>query len=213
MFRRIAIAGLAALTLAVGVTPEVSAQQRVRSGGGNYRGNYSNYNHNNNNFNWGSFAAGAAVGAGVSRFGGGYGGYYGSGYYGSRYYGSPGYYSTPSYYTTPSYYSAAPATVIVPETSYTTVTTASPAPMPVNDNSALLNIRVPDGARVFFGNSEASGQGGSTRQFRSPPLQPGNDYQYELRAQWMQNGQVVDRARVVTVHAGDVVNVDFFAGN
>ena len=77
-------------------------------------------------------------------------------------------------------------------------------------NAAMINMRVPADAKVFFGDAEGSNaQSGTVRHFVSPPLDPGSNYQYQLRAQWMENGQMVTRSRTVDVHANQTVNVDF----
>jgi uncharacterized protein (TIGR03000 family) len=216
MLRKLSILALAATLLVAGASPAYAQRGGGRGGmggggggrgggGGNwggYRGgNWGGYNNNNNN--WGAFAVGVGVGA-LARPYGGYGGYYGG--YG---YSSPGY-----YYSDPGYSS----NYVVPSTSYYSgpadagYTSAAPA-MPAN--AATINMRVPPNAQVFFGDQQATtgNTGTYERRFVSPPLDPGSNYQYQLRAQWMENGQMVNRVRTVAVHANDVVNVDFMSGS
>ena len=74
----------------------------------------------------------------------------------------------------------------------------------------MINMRVPANAKVFFGDTEgANSQTGTERHFVSPALEPGSNYQYQLRAQWMENGQMVNRSKTVDVQANQTVNVDF----
>jgi uncharacterized protein (TIGR03000 family) len=82
----------------------------------------------------------------------------------------------------------------------------------MNNGTALLRVHLPTDAKLFFGKTAATGQGGSMRLFRSPSLDPSSNYQYDLRAQWTENGRTVERTRTVPIHANDVVNVDFTHG-
>jgi uncharacterized protein (TIGR03000 family) len=52
-------------------------------------------------------------------------------------------------------------------------------------------------------------QKGELRHFVSPPLTPGRDDFYEIKAKWTEGGKEFTRSRHVTVHAGDVINVSF----
>jgi uncharacterized protein (TIGR03000 family) len=218
MLRRFLVAGLAALVLWSSTASDAFARGRSGGGGGGgggrgwsgggrgWSGGGWNGDHHNNNWNWGSFAAGAVLGSGLGYGWGGYGGY-GSSY---PYYGYSSYYYPDSSYSYPSNYYSTPA-YSAPDYGYAT-TTAPSAPM--NNNMAILNIHVPASARIFFDSTEMTqAQSGEMRQFQTPPLARGSDYQYQLRAQWTVNGQLVDRVRTVTVHAGDVVNVDFMTGS
>jgi hypothetical protein len=47
------------------------------------------------------------------------------------------------------------------------------------------------------------------RTFTTPPLEPGSDYHYKLKARWMENGREVTRAQVVPVEAGKIAVADF----
>ena len=53
-----------------------------------------------------------------------------------------------------------------------------------------------------------SNQIGPTQSFVSPPIEPGIDYTYVVRATWAENGQSVSRTKRVIVRAGDGVTVD-----
>jgi len=166
---------------------------------------------------------------------GGYGRYYG--YYGGRGYypwwggyGYPGYngygygypsygygYSYPSYYdygyTNPDYYgntSGYDPYAYADDAYYPAAGTPAAAAAPVVANDAVLvtvDVPVPD-ADVWFDGVKMT-QSGMTRVFTSPPLQAGQNYVYDIRARWTQNGVAVDRTRHVSVHAGDRITVDF----
>jgi uncharacterized protein (TIGR03000 family) len=219
MLRKLTVLTLAAALVVAGAAPAYARGARGGGGGGGARGfsgggrgyGGGGYGYRNDGFR--GFGTGFAIGAGVGALAGypyyGYGGYGG-------YYGSPGYYSEPSYYSTapvyvdPGYTSG----VVVPSMASPTsmnpsYTSAYPA-TPAVHNTALINIHVPANAKVFFGDAATSNsQTGTERQFESPALEPGSNYQYQLRAQWNENGQTVNRTRTVAVHANDVVNVDF----
>src|SRR5689334_3204910 len=69
-------------------------------------------------------------------------------------------------------------------------------------------LTVPADAEVWFDGAKTA-QGGSYREFVSPPLRPGHQYSYDIRVRWMDGGREVDRTRRVTFYAGDQVNLDF----
>jgi uncharacterized protein (TIGR03000 family) len=43
----------------------------------------------------------------------------------------------------------------------------------------------------------------------SPPLTPGHEYFYEVKAKWTVDGKEVTRSRRLNVHAGDVTSISF----
>lgn len=218
--RRVALGSLAALLIGWFVVPEADARPMVGRG---YGGGWGNYGRSYYGGGWGGgygrgyyggglgypyYGSGFGIGIGRGYYGGlGYGGY--GSYYGSPYYGY-GSYSYPAYnYSSPTYYTA-PSTVVVPST--TTYQSLYPATTAVAGNSASIDVRVPPDARVWFDNQEMAQNVGAMRHFNSPPLEPGSDYQYTVRAQWMQNGQMVQNVKNVIIHAGDHVTVDFLSG-
>jgi uncharacterized protein (TIGR03000 family) len=102
-------------------------------------------------------------------------------------------------------------------------TCAGPAPAPVGlvapsipptveapPATALLRVRVLTDAELFIANSPTA-QRGELREFVTPPLAGGRNFQYEVRARWRSNGRDVERRKVVGVHPGDRVTVDFLA--
>jgi uncharacterized protein (TIGR03000 family) len=76
------------------------------------------------------------------------------------------------------------------------------------DRPALLNINMPANAEISFNDIKAR-PGGPMRQFVSPPLTPGYDYSYDVKATWTDQGKTVTRIWHVVLHAGDVINVSF----
>jgi uncharacterized protein (TIGR03000 family) len=80
-----------------------------------------------------------------------------------------------------------------------------PVPQP-----ATLTVRVPADAEVWVQGMRIN-QTGKERVFVSPPLRPGPEYAYEIRAHWRQDGLDADWTRRVRVHAGEQVKIDFLA--
>ncbi len=73
-----------------------------------------------------------------------------------------------------------------------------------------VSVRVPANAEVWFNGSKTT-QTGARREFRSPPVPPGDGYGYEIRARWQSPNGTVDQTRTVRVRAGQHVIVDFAA--
>ena len=84
-------------------------------------------------------------------------------------------------------------------------------PPPPTDNTVNVRVIVPANAEVWFDDS-ATQQRGSVREFVSPPLTPGRQYTYEIRARWREGDHDVTRTRNVNVQAGQTVTVDFTKG-
>src|SRR5207245_10829800 len=127
------------------------------------------------------------------RSGSPYSGTYGSPYYGGYYYNQPSYnYGDPSYnYFQPSYGyvdSARPTPYYYPETS-------AGAGEDQDPNVAMLQVRVPENAEIWFAGSKTN-QTGPVRHFVSPSLQPGRTFTYEIRARWTDaSGRRLDRTK------------------
>jgi uncharacterized protein (TIGR03000 family) len=130
--------------------------------------------------------------------------WYGSyGYYPSYYYGySPSYYDYSTYpytdYTYPYSYSYVPST-----TDYSYYSPASAAA----SNTVELNVQVPADAQVWIDGYKTT-QTGTLRHYTSPPLTPGTNYSYDIRARWMDNGKPVERDKKVAIHAGEEINMN-----
>jgi uncharacterized protein (TIGR03000 family) len=126
---------------------------------------------------------------------------------------TPSYYSSPSYssFSYPSSYYSSPSTMTG---SYDASDLTSrgyygaSGNMARSDQTVLIHLRVPPEAEVWFDGTQTQSTG-MERDYISPPLQPGQDYVYQMRARWMQNGQEVVKTRDLRVRAGDEMAVDF----
>jgi uncharacterized protein (TIGR03000 family) len=76
------------------------------------------------------------------------------------------------------------------------------------DGVAQVIVEVPDGAEVWLEGVKMK-QLGSTRHFVSPPLPPGAKYEYEIKAQWNENGRPVEQRQNVIVGAGNQASISF----
>jgi uncharacterized protein (TIGR03000 family) len=119
--------------------------------------------------------------------------------------------SVPSvtYNTRPSaggFYTAGETTVLGPRqvtisNTAPTVVTAAPG------EAARVNVLVPSEATLTIQGQRMT-QTGSYREFVSPPLVPGQDYTYTVRATWNDNGREASAEKSVHVAAGSRVEVD-----
>jgi uncharacterized protein (TIGR03000 family) len=84
---------------------------------------------------------------------------------------------------------------------------------PGDASAATIDVNVPDpAARVYFDDTLTS-QIGTQRSYVTPPLTPGADYHFDLRAQWRDaGGREQTQTRRVEVRAGQRRSVDFGAG-
>ena len=78
------------------------------------------------------------------------------------------------------------------------------------NRAVTVNVSVPADAEIWFDGTKTV-QTGPARRFVSPPVTPGPDYTYEVKARWRENGTAVTQTRRVIVHAGDVINLRFTA--
>jgi len=188
---------LVAVVLAT-ATP-VQAQRRggYRGGGwygggsyGGYRGGY-----------WGGYPGYYGYrpysGFGIGVYGPSYyGSYYGYPYGGYRTYGwtsgyTPGYYNMPYAETSSSYPGG-----------YEESSEAA------TDTTCRLTIRAPENAEVWIADWKTP-ETGSVREFVSPPLKPGKEYTYDVRARWEENGRPMTQTQKVDVKAGATSEVSF----
>jgi uncharacterized protein (TIGR03000 family) len=83
-----------------------------------------------------------------------------------------------------------------------------PAPSRQADTAAHVTVTVPPGADVWFDGSNTY-SAGPVREFQSPPLTPGADYSYQIRARWKDDGREVTQTQQVSIAAGAHVRVQF----
>jgi uncharacterized protein (TIGR03000 family) len=124
------------------------------------------------------------------------------------YYGST-YYAPTVYSTTPLTNSITYASNTNPSGAYSTTQSFYP-PNSQGNIAAMVEVQVPADAQLWF-DGENTSQTGTDRMFRSPPLEPGQNYSYEVKAHWTDNGKDIERTRTVRVHAGERVMVNFMA--
>ncbi|HZY86783.1 MAG TPA: TIGR03000 domain-containing protein [Gemmataceae bacterium] len=195
--RWFAAATAAALALLLVAVDSASAQRFGRRGGGGYGGygGWGNYGGYNNGWGYGSGYGGMGYGG----YGWGNSGYYRPGYggYGNSYF-APGYVSSGTPVlpgNTTSFYYAPGAQL-------------GGAGAAADPNAAVIDVRVPADAQVWF-DGDATQQRGGDRLFTSPALEPGKNYHYDVKVRWTQNGKPVERTRRVDVRAGQHTTVDF----
>jgi uncharacterized protein (TIGR03000 family) len=138
------------------------------------------------------------------------GGYYGAMPYGGGYASSP--YGTPMYYDSPMYFSSTPY-----QGGYVygrPLETGGYYNVSGINAPATIVVRLPAEAKLTVDGS-ATQSTDRVRTFVSPPLQPGTDYHYTLRAEVTRDGKTVERTRDVNVRAGQTseVNFDFDASS
>jgi uncharacterized protein (TIGR03000 family) len=69
---------------------------------------------------------------------------------------------------------------------------------------------VPQNAEVWIDGNKTF-QTGPMREFVTPPLEPGQKFNYDIKARWTENGQEVVRERQLNFHAGDRLMVNMMA--
>ncbi len=82
-------------------------------------------------------------------------------------------------------------------------------PLPVEVGKAgKMEIVLPADARLWIAGTQTT-QTGPTRVYALPPLTPGKQYIYEIRASWTEHGKPKEETRVITVGTGSQVHVHF----
>jgi uncharacterized protein (TIGR03000 family) len=70
-----------------------------------------------------------------------------------------------------------------------------------------LEVRVQPDAEIWIEGAKTLQRGG-LRQFISPPIQPGRSYTYEVKVNWMENGQERTQTETIKVMPGQLVRLD-----
>ncbi len=146
-------------------------------------------------------------------------------YFGLGYSSYPSYYRNHSHaYTT--YYSSYPSYTTYSYPRYAYYDNAYPrytyVQQPVTSQSVIvrepdqdvavrarIEVRLPDPEGEVWFEGHKTQSMGTTRNFDTPPLEPGKTYTYHLTAAWHHNGNLVTDKRVVEFTAGTTVIVDF----
>jgi uncharacterized protein (TIGR03000 family) len=87
-------------------------------------------------------------------------------------------------------------------------TASATNPAPTGPAPVHIEVRVPADASIWFDDAGTT-QTGTVRQFVSPPVSPGHDYTYEVRARWKEGEHEIVESRRITVHAGEQVRIAF----
>jgi uncharacterized protein (TIGR03000 family) len=178
-------------------------------------GNFHNGHSHNGNFHNGHFHNGSTFffGVGLGGWGWGWGGGWGypwgydGGYYGAYYPGSyDGWYTGD--YTVPVSTQDAYASVPAGSSYSSLATVPGVAPAPLDENAVYIRVQVPPDAEVWVEGQKMTLKG-PVRFFESPPVTPGIEYVYHIRAHWKEGGQDIDEVREATVYAGSKVGIDF----
>jgi len=69
-------------------------------------------------------------------------------------------------------------------------------------------MTVPADAEVWFDGTKTT-TAGPVREYQSPPQTPGQQYTYEVKARWQENGREVTQTQQVDVSAGGHFEVRF----
>ncbi|OAI48392.1 hypothetical protein AYO44_07095 [Planctomycetaceae bacterium SCGC AG-212-F19] len=90
---------------------------------------------------------------------------------------------------------------------------AKPAPPPImqGEKVAHIIVDVPADAEVWIENQKTQ-QGGASRWFVSPALEPNQVYEYRIRARWTEQGQQVEQTQKISVQAGERATLGFPTG-
>jgi uncharacterized protein (TIGR03000 family) len=75
--------------------------------------------------------------------------------------------------------------------------------------AVLIQVHVPAPDAELWVEGRKTASRGNWRQFLSPPLIPGKQYVYEVRAQWLKDGREIHQNRKVAVRAGEQAVLDF----
>jgi uncharacterized protein (TIGR03000 family) len=78
---------------------------------------------------------------------------------------------------------------------------------PGREMPVYLEVLIPPTAEIIIEGAKTT-QTGSRRLFVSPPIKSGQNYTYDLKAKWTENGKEMNRSRKVPVRAGETKVVD-----
>jgi uncharacterized protein (TIGR03000 family) len=121
------------------------------------------------------------------------------------------------WYDWPSYGYTSPSITNVQDYAYGYASSSAPdsgrryGPMPrsADVSSTRLTIAAPKDAEVWVEGTKIDADS-SIREFNTPPLDPGRQYRYTIRAKWVgADGQTITQAQDVTFSAGNGVIVRF----
>jgi len=206
------VLAVAALTFSGG--PALAGHGGGHGGGGHggfHGGGFHGAGFRGGGFRGAGFRGAGFRGAGFrgNGFGRGWGGWGGWGW------GYPWYGNYPSYYYTypsvdyvyPYSYGFVPSAADYSANYYSPDSAAAPV-----SNTVQLNVQVPANAQLWIDGYKTT-QTGTMRHYTSPPLTPGMNYSYDIRARWMENGKPVERDKKVSFHAGESIDMNLMDGS
>jgi uncharacterized protein (TIGR03000 family) len=85
-------------------------------------------------------------------------------------------------------------------------------PAKAAEQPVVIDMQAPAGAEVWFDDAKTNSRG-ARRQFVTPPLEAGREFNYTVRVHWEEAGRPFERTQRVTVHAGDHINLDYSEPN
>lgn len=92
--------------------------------------------------------------------------------------------------------------------------TIAPLPTPVGgaapSDRARITVKLPPGATLYV-DGRKNERSDLTREFNTPPLPPGQEFAYLMKAEVMREGRPEYQMTKVTFRAGELVTVDFTA--
>jgi uncharacterized protein (TIGR03000 family) len=83
-----------------------------------------------------------------------------------------------------------------------------PVPADAEGPNVTVEVNVPADAEVWF-DGKKTAQTGTSRVFHSPPVRPGVNYLYLVRAKWSEGGREMEQVQTITVHAGEHARLAF----
>lgn len=81
-------------------------------------------------------------------------------------------------------------------------------PVGYRTNDAVINVTVPADAKIYV-NDKITSSTGNTRRFVSRDLEPGFNFEYEIRAEMRVDGRLVREVKTVTLNGGESRNIEF----
>ncbi len=78
---------------------------------------------------------------------------------------------------------------------------------------ASLTMQFPASADVWLNGKRVEGTAAIKQEFTSPTLKPGQQYTFDIKAEWISNGKNYEYSRAVKVPAGDRAKVTVLAGS
>lgn len=83
-----------------------------------------------------------------------------------------------------------------------------PAGRPATAERARITVKVPAGVTLYV-DDKRNDRTDPTREFTTPPLPPGQDFAYVMKAERTRDGRPETQTQKITFRAGEIVTVDF----